>query len=129
MRPLTGSGEQTVRKLFTAIDAQKIDVATSLMTEDVFFRFGSAEPTVGREAFVASSAALAAVLAGISHELSSVWTTNQPEPAVICEMDVTYLRLDSTQVTLPCVNIFRLRDGLIADYRIYMDINPVFATA
>jgi hypothetical protein len=27
---------------------------------------------------------------------------------------------------LPCCNVFRLRDGFVADYRVYMDINPVY---
>jgi hypothetical protein len=30
-------------------------------------------------------------------------------------------------VTLPCCNVFRLRDGLIAEYRSYIDANPVYA--
>ena len=42
-------------------------------------------------------------------------------------MTVHYERLDGQRLSLPCANIFRLRDGLIADYRIFMDINPVFA--
>jgi hypothetical protein len=63
----------------------------------------------------------------LSHEILSVWMVDEPEPATICELKVTYQRHDGSQITLPCLNVFRLRDGLIADYRIYMDINPVFA--
>jgi limonene-1,2-epoxide hydrolase len=40
---------------------------------------------------------------------------------------VTYQRHDGSRVTLPCFNVFRLRDARIADYRIYVDANPVFA--
>src|SRR5207249_6548157 len=67
------------------------------------------------------------VVPGISHDLTTVWTVHDPDPAVICEMSVTYERHDGSRLTLPCLNVFRLRDGRIADYRIYMDINPVFA--
>lgn len=67
------------------------------------------------------------VIASQSHELLAVWTTGEPDPAVICEMAVTYRRNDGAQLTLTCANVFRFRDGRIADYRIYMDINPVFA--
>jgi len=28
---------------------------------------------------------------------------------------------------LPCCNVFRLRDGVVDSYLIYMDINPVIA--
>jgi hypothetical protein len=41
---------------------------------------------------------------------------------------VTYERHDGTRLTLPCVNVFRLRQGLIADYRVYMDINPLLSS-
>ena len=46
---------------------------------------------------------------------------------MICEMQVTYERHDGTRLTLPCLNVFRFREGRIADYRVYMDLNPVFA--
>lgn len=41
--------------------------------------------------------------------------------------DVHYQRLDGAELTLPCCNVFRFREGLIHDHRIYMDINPVIA--
>jgi ketosteroid isomerase-like protein len=119
--------ERTVRELFAAMDAGDTARALGLMTDDVGFRFGSAEPTVGRAALAANADEMAAAIASLTHELFAVWTVNEPEPAVLCEMAVTYTRHDGSRVTLPCLNVFRLRDGRIADYRIYMDINPVFA--
>jgi ketosteroid isomerase-like protein len=119
--------ERTVRDLFAAIDAGDLAGALELMTEDVHFRLGNSEPTVGRDGFAASTAGLQTVVASLSHELTAVWTVQEPEPAVICEMAVTYERHDGRRLTLPCANVFRLRDGRVADYRIYMDINPVLA--
>jgi hypothetical protein len=84
------------------------------MAEDVEFRFGNAEPTIGRAAFLSSAAGMAGTIASISHELLGVWVTNDPAPAVICEMTVTYVRHDGLQLNLPCANVFRLRGGLIA---------------
>jgi ketosteroid isomerase-like protein len=121
--------EYTIRELFAAVDAGAIDTALRLMTDDVAFRFGSAHPTVGRPDFAANAAAMATLIASLSHELLAVWTTAAPDPAVICEMAVTYRRHDGSQLTLPCANVFRLREGRIADYRIYMDVNPVFHRA
>jgi ketosteroid isomerase-like protein len=119
--------ERTVRELFEAIDTGDTSRALGLMTEDVVFRFGSAEPTVGRGAVATNATAMAGTVASLSHELLAVWRVEQPEPAVLCEMAVTYRRHDGSRLTLPCLNVFRLRDGRIADYRIYMDVNPVFA--
>jgi ketosteroid isomerase-like protein len=46
------------------------------------------------------------------------------DDVVITEMAVDYERLDGRKVTLPCCNVFRVRDGLISDYRVYLDIGP-----
>ena len=53
---------------------------------------------------------------------------DEPEPGtVVAELRVTYRRHNGAELTLPCCNIFRLRESLVDDYRIYMDVNPVFA--
>jgi ketosteroid isomerase-like protein len=46
---------------------------------------------------------------------------------VVAVMTVHYERLDGQKLSLPCCNLFRTRDGRVHDYRVYMDINPVFA--
>ena len=121
------SEEHTVRELFRATDSGDLARVLELLTDDVHFQFGNAEPAVGHDGFAATVANLQTVVAGISHDLNTVWTVQDPHPAVICEMSVTYERHDGSRLTLPCANVFRLRDGRIADYRIYMDINPVLA--
>jgi len=35
-----------------------------------------------------------------------------------------YTRLDGGQVTLPCCSVFVFRDGLVCEYRSYIDIAP-----
>lgn len=118
------TGEQTIRALFGAIDSGDFGGAAELLTDDVHFQLGNAEPTIGRDGFAASATQLQTVVASISHDLHAVWTVDS---AVICEMSVTYERHDGRRHTLPCANVFRLRDERIADYRIYMDVNPVLA--
>jgi hypothetical protein len=46
---------------------------------------------------------------------------------VVALMDVNYRRLDGRELTLPCCNVFGVRNGVVNDYRIYMDVNPVLA--
>ena len=48
-------------------------------------------------------------------------------PATIVEADVTYTRLDGSTVTVPVVTIYRSRGGRIDDYRVFIDLAPVFA--
>jgi hypothetical protein len=46
---------------------------------------------------------------------------------VVAILDVHYRCLDGRELNLPCCNVFRVSDGLVRDYRIYMDVNPVIA--
>jgi limonene-1,2-epoxide hydrolase len=80
------------------------------------------EPAFGQQAFASAVGAFHRSVAGIRHEILDVWSDRE---AVITELRVPYTRLDGGMVTLPCCNVFRLRDGRIADYRSYMEITPV----
>jgi hypothetical protein len=66
-----------------------------------------------------------ASLAGIRHEILALWEVE--DGTVVAMMDVHYRRHDGREHTLPRSNLFRLRDGKVYDYRIDMDVNPVFA--
>ena len=59
------------------------------------------------------------------HELLDLWEAEGG--TVIAVMTVHYERLDGQKLSLPCCNLFNTRDGRVHDYRVYMDINPVFA--
>jgi len=118
--------DQFIREMFAAVDAGDEERVGGFVTEGVRFRFGSAEPLTGKAALAAASRQFSASIAGLHHEITDLW---QPEPGtVVVELRVTYRRHDGGEVTLPCCNIFRLSsDSLVDDYRIYMDVNPVFA--
>jgi ketosteroid isomerase-like protein len=118
------SDEQVVRALFAAIDAGDEEATEALIAPDARFRFGSGPVLRDREQRSAGRARLREVISAIRHDLLFLADC---DGAVVAEMEVTYTRRDGSQVTLPCANIFRLRDGLIVDYRIYMDVAPVFA--
>ena len=130
--PLSGgleieSGETLVRQFFTAVDAWDMPGLLRTMTADVHFRFGNAQPTVGHEGVGESIAFLTPAVKSLSHDLLQIWTVDTPAPAVVCQIDVTYQRHDGSEITLPAVDVFRLRDGLVADCRIYIDTTPLFA--
>jgi ketosteroid isomerase-like protein len=118
--------DQLIRELFAAVDAGDAERVGGFVTEGVRLRFGNAEPLTGRAAVMAASREFSASVAGLHHEIIAVW---QPEQGtVVAELQVTYRRHDGVELTLPCCNIFRLNgDSLVDDYRIYMDVNPVFA--
>jgi hypothetical protein len=37
-------------------------------------------------------------------------------------------RLDGGEVIVPCCNVFRLKGGLVAKYRSYIDATPVYSS-
>ena len=119
-----GSAAAQVRKAFAALDALDVPALAALVTDDVHTRLGNSEPVDGKAGFVKTAEGFAASIAAVRHEIHSLWAIGD---AVIAEMDVHYKRHDGKELTLPCCNTFRVRDNLIADYRVYMDINPVYA--
>jgi ketosteroid isomerase-like protein len=121
---LAGSPVQQAREIFAAFDAQDVAALAALVTEDVRLRLGNAPAAEGKAAFVEGVNAFLGSVAKFRHEILDVWSDRE---ALVVELEVHYTRLDGAEVVLPCCNVFRLRSGLVADYRSYMDINPVYA--
>jgi ketosteroid isomerase-like protein len=113
-----------VRRMFAAFDSKDVSSLAALMTDDVRLRLGNAEAVQGKSAFVEAVNAFLASVAGFRHQVLNVWSDGD---ALIAEFDVHYTRLDGGEVTLPCCNVFRLRDGLVAEYRSYIDATPVYS--
>jgi ketosteroid isomerase-like protein len=112
------------RLVFASFDAKDVSRLAGFMTDDVALRLGNAEMIKGKRAFVDAVNAFLGSIAGVRHEILAVYTDGD---AAIVEFDVHYTRRDGNVVTLPCCNVFRIRDGLIAVYRSYMDATPVYA--
>ena len=62
----------------------------------------------------------------MKHDVQQTWDTGD---TVIVTGDVTYTRHDGSQVTLPFADVFHMRDSLVHQYLIYMDVTPLFAAA
>ena len=115
-----------IRNIFATFDAKDVSKLAGFMTDDVRLRLGNAEMIQGKTAFVDAVNAFLASVAGVRHEIVNVF---RDADAAIVEFDVHYTRHDGNVVTLPCCNVFRLRDGLIAEYRSYIDATPVYAAS
>ena len=110
--------------LFDDIDSMDPDRFARHLSEDVVMRFGNGEPVVGRAAVRDAWAGFCADLQGVSHDLVERW---EAETATIVEARVTYTRADETTVAVPVVTIYRSSSDLIDDYRIFIDLAPLFA--
>jgi ketosteroid isomerase-like protein len=116
---------RAAREILAAVDSGDLDALFRHVTDDVRFQFGNAEVITGRSAFEEASRAFVQSIAAIRHELLDLWEV--AGGTVIAVMNVHYTRLDGQELTLPCCNLFGTRAGQVNDYRVYMDINPVFA--
>jgi hypothetical protein len=115
--------------MFAATDAPDVEAKLELVTDNVTLRFGNQETMVGKAALQTASEEFNDSVRGISHEITGLWRVvgGGGEDLVLTELQVRYERLDGRIVTLPCFNEFEVRDGLISDYRIFMDMGPVYA--
>lgn len=118
------SPTELVGRIFATFDAKDVSGFAAFMADDIRLVVGNEQMVQGKPAFVAAVNAFLGSVASYRHELVNVWTDAD---VVIVECDVHYTRLDGGEVTLPCCNVLRLRDVLVAEYRTYIDIAPVYA--
>ena len=111
--------------LFAAIDAKDTDAFLASLTEDATFRFGSGPLLSGHAAIREGVDAFFASIRGSKHLLKNVL---EKESTLVCEGEVTYLRKDGSDVTVPFTDVFELDGDRIAEYKIYIDMAPLYAT-
>ena len=118
-----GAAGRDTGGLFAAIDTNDAASFVSYLTEDAVFRFGSAPPVQGREAIREAVAGFFSTIAGCRHTIRNSLCTRD---TLVCEGEVTYRRHDSSEITLPFTDVFEYEGDLIAHYKIYMDITPLY---
>ena len=110
--------------LFAAIDAQDGAAFASFLTDSAVFRFGSAPPVQGRAAVQAAVEGFFDSVAGLSHSIDKTLSEGS---TLVCEGEVTYTRHDGRTIAIPFVDVFEYEGDLIAEYKIYIDIAPLYA--
>ena len=115
--------------LYRAVDSMDAGTLAKVFTDDGTFRFGNSEPAVGRQQIEQNAAGFFSMLEGLSHEITGVWSGRWGSGEVTSvEAEVTYTRHDGTRTQpLPCTSTLRLEGDQIKDYRIFMDVAPLFA--
>ena len=119
-----------VADLFHAVDALNAAAFAERFAEDGTFRFGNGPAAVGRRQIEESVAGFFSTIGGLKHEILGVWSGTWEGGAVTSvETTVTYRRKDATVTdAIPVTSTLRMRGDLIADFRVFADISPVFAT-
>lgn len=110
--------------LFAAIDRKDTASFVAALTDDAVFRFGASPPAQGREAVAAAVDGFFGTIAALSHTVNKVLWDGATQ---VCEGEVTYERHDGSKITLPFTDVFEYSGDLIAQYKVYMDIGPLYA--
>ena len=121
------SERDAIRALFAATDAGDLERVTSYLHDDVVVALSNREPIHGASAYAELYGQVAGMLSSLRHEIHEIWSAAEDPAVWIVRMTVHYGRADGATVSLPCCNILRFRDGRVSDYRVFMDMTPVFA--
>ena len=111
-----------IDEVFAAIDARDTQRFLGFLTPGCSFRFGNMPSVSGAGAIAAAVGGFFASVAGLSHEVLDVWLEAD---AAICHGQVTYIRADGSQLTVPFADILRLEGDPISEYLIFIDISQL----
>ena len=111
---------------FEQVDSMDPHAVGKFFAEDAVMVFGNGEPMVGRDVIVAGNGAFMLSIKKLSHRLVNEWDL---DTTTIVESEVTYLRRDDSQVTIPAVTVLHADgdDDLITHAQVFYDPAPIFA--
>jgi hypothetical protein len=111
-------------KLLADIDSMDGHRFASNLSENCVLRYANSPEVHGRAAIAEAINGFYGTIGGLRHRPANEWTVGD---TTILQFEVTYTRLDGGEVTVPAVSIVRSDGELIDDYRIYVDLAPVYA--
>jgi limonene-1,2-epoxide hydrolase len=113
-----------VNRLFQSIDNKDTESFITFIADDIFFRFGNAEPIHGKNNVDNVIKGFFESIKALQHDISETWSQDD---TVICHGFVTYTRHDSSTLTVPFANIFKMDGTVITEYLIYVDISELYS--
>ncbi|BFM38834.1 nuclear transport factor 2 family protein [Synechocystis sp. LKSZ1] len=119
---LPGTNADAVKRLFARGEAFDSQGFIDFFTDHPVYQFGNFPVCFDKAAIKASVTAFFGAVSALYHDIKMLWEVGE---VVFVEMDVTYWRLDGSEVTLPCADIFRFEGDKVSELRIFMDANPV----
>ena len=115
--------KEDILSLFKAIDRFDTRSFTEFLHEDADFRFGNMPAVKGRNAIFEFVAGFFQAIKAIKHTNLEIW---ELEGIRFVNGTVTYTRLNGTTLKVNFSNTFKLKDGRIRDYLIFIDNSDLF---
>jgi hypothetical protein len=115
-----------VKHLIGLFEVMNVDEFLTYLTDDAEYRFGNYPAAVGKAAVEATiKASHLDHIKGITFGIQNIW---EIDDAVVCELEITYTRLDDSTLVLPCLDVFRMTGDKVRAMLVYMDASPLFAS-
>lgn len=112
-----------VTDLFNSIDSLDTKKFVSYLTDDAVFTFGNSPSAIGKDIVYQ-------VVDGFFKSVKSIKHTNletyQDGEFVIVRGDSHYTRHDDSTLNVGFCNVFVMKNSLIQDYRIYLDLSQLY---
>lgn len=113
--------------LLPAVDSLDAERYIDHLTEDVYLRFGNGDPLRGHDEVRAMLTGHFATIESMRHELLNEFADGD---AIVQQLAVSITRVSGESATdVPAVNVLRVRDGKVYDYRVYIDLSQLAAGA
>lgn len=102
------------------------DNVIAYLTDDCMLQAGNAERIVGKPAIRAVFDNLYDTIQTIHHQIDDHFSAGDK---AVYRGTVTYKRRNDSMLTVPFCDVFRIKDGKICEYYIYIDWHELFQTS
>lgn len=101
-----------------------VDKFLAYLTPDVKWHFANSDVIIGHDAVKESLLGFWATMDSVTHHIVKSF---EVDDTVIVQFDMEYRRKDGTSVHIPCCDILIFNGDLVCDFRIYIDLAPLYA--
>lgn len=109
-----------------AVGSGDEQTALTYLHEDVAYTVGARPTLRGVAAVIAYTRDQAALARWEGHTFIGGWRSGD---VLVVEVMSHFTRIaDGASISFPCTDIYRFRDGRIADWRVYADMSPFHQT-
>jgi ketosteroid isomerase-like protein len=108
---------------YSAMDSLQFDKVADFLDEACHNHYATGVELVGRDNILERGATNLGLLERIRHSVRNVWEEGDE---LIFELAVTYWRKDGEVIERPGMGIFVMKDGRIAEQRLFVDANGVW---
>jgi hypothetical protein len=112
-----------VHQLLKTVDARDANGFVSYLTEKAHLRLGNGPVVTGKDKIRETISGFFSSIKALKHVILETWAQSD---VVILQGEATYTRKDGSQITLPFMNLYRMKGQLIDQYLVYVDLSPLY---